>query len=562
MSTKKSRAGIGGRRPVVAVAAATALAIVGASFGAAAANAVTPPTSATPDLSKVSSWTQVPGYDFQSTTLPGTKTKALRISNSVANTASDYQMISQLESPQIAAAGPRGTSDASYDTFTANFTLSAKDYATQPDLAVEVSVNSGYNRAGGDLLLREEAGQKLTLTNFSAKPDSDADEGEWNYSTQSIDFTKPVAFKIVSHFEADDSEDTFKVYINGATTPILTGSTFETYADAVGTPAETANELLFRAVDRQVDPDGAEAGYPWTSVTPSDDELAALNGNGFYFSGLNYAVSNTDTASPLNFATSIGSGAAAVGAPLTATITTSAKNVNFAYQWLRNGVAISHATAASYTPTSSDFAKKLSVKVVGSKPGYVTTTHQSSQTSAVAIGAFTSDDGATISGTAAVGSKLTAHITTVPTGTHAFQWYANDVAIKNATASNYTIPASEIGATIKVAIKVQSTDVTTLKVESAETDAVVAGTLTFTNPTISGTAAVGKTLTAKSTVTSGALVRYAFFADDTLVQLSTSSSLALTWDLAGKHITVQVSAVKAGYTSATSAVSSATAAVK
>ena len=42
------------------------------------------------------------------------------------------------------------------------------------------------------------------------------------------------------------------------------------------------------------------------------------------------------------------------------------------YQWLRDGKAISKATSSSYTLTKADAGKKVSVKVTGSKSGYVT----------------------------------------------------------------------------------------------------------------------------------------------------------------------------------------------
>jgi hypothetical protein len=560
MPKNNIRGGFGRRRPVVAIAAAATLALVGGSLGVAAANAVAVPTSGTPTLSRVSSWTHAPGYDVQGTTLPGTSTPALRISNSVTNPLL-YQAMTQLESPAIASAGPRGTSDADYDTFTANFTLSAKSYATQPDLAVEVSVDTAGNRAGGDLLLREEADQKLTLTNFYANAGSAADVGDWNAATTEVSFTKPIAIKYVAHFNPDDSKDTVNVYLNGSKTPALTGSTFETYADSQDTPAETVNALLFRAVDRQVDLTQAN-GVPWADVAPTSDEETALEGNGFYFSAINYAVTNTAAVTTLPFSVPVITGTPAVGAALTATTDTgSVSGVNFAYQWLRNGVAISKATGSTYTPTSSDYKQKLSVKVTASKPGYSSPSRTSAATTAVGIGTIVVSADASITGVASVGSKLTAHITTAPAATYSFQWFANDVAVKGATASTYTVPAGELGKTISVAVKGTKTDFTTVTSTSDETAAVVEGTLTFSTPTISGTTKVGKSLTAKVTATSGALLRYSFYANDVLVQLSTSPTLVLTWDLAGSNITVSVSGLKQGYTPLTSAVSAPTAAV-
>jgi hypothetical protein len=44
------------------------------------------------------------------------------------------------------------------------------------------------------------------------------------------------------------------------------------------------------------------------------------------------------------------------------------------YQWLREGKAITAATAASYVPTATDVGRHLSVAVVASAPGYLPVT--------------------------------------------------------------------------------------------------------------------------------------------------------------------------------------------
>ncbi|MFY0406649.1 carboxypeptidase regulatory-like domain-containing protein [Solicola sp. PLA-1-18] len=47
-------------------------------------------------------------------------------------------------------------------------------------------------------------------------------------------------------------------------------------------------------------------------------------------------------------------------------------DLSLSYQWLRNGVAIPGATAKTYTPTSADTGKTLTVRVLASAPGAVT----------------------------------------------------------------------------------------------------------------------------------------------------------------------------------------------
>ena len=545
---------------VVAVSATAALALAGVALATAPANAV---TSTTPDLSKASSWAKVPtaNFDGAATKLPGKSTSAFRLSNWVSD-ASMYGAAEQFETPAVNLAGPRGASAASYDTFTESFTLSAASYATQPDLSVEVSPDTNGNRAGGDLLLREEAGQKLSLTNFHLKAGATGDEAsDWGYSTATIDFTKPVTIKYVALFNPDAAADIVKIYVNGSSTPLVTGSTFETYHAIDGNPAQTVNALNFRATSRKValnDPDEA-----WTSPEISSDEYAALKGKGFYFSGLTYGVSNTEASNPIEFAVPTISGTPAVGETLTAgTDTDQIKAVTFKYQWLRNGAAIGNATKATYALTSSDFGKKISVKVTASKPGYISSTRTSAATAAVGIGTLDLTTPTNITGTAAVGSKLTAHIATSPIAVYTYQWWNGDAAIKGATASTYTVTPTDIGATLSVTATAKKTDFTTVPSRSAGVGPVVAGTLTVSTPTLTGTTKVGQKFTAKATATSGALLRYAFYADDELVQLSTSSTYVTTFDVAGAHLTVKVTALKAGYTTVTSASSAPSSAIR
>ncbi|WP_426323971.1 hypothetical protein [Microbacterium sp. E-13] len=72
------------------------------------------------------------------------------------------------------------------------------------------------------------------------------------------------------------------------------------------------------------------------------------------------------------------SGTAKVGSTLTAnTGTWSPTPTTFAYQWLRNGTAISGATSATYKLVTADAGKSLTVKVTGSRNAYRTITKTS-----------------------------------------------------------------------------------------------------------------------------------------------------------------------------------------
>ena len=101
-------------------------------------------------------------------------------------------------------------------------------------------------------------------------------------------------------------------------------------------------------------------------------------------------------------------GTAAVGATLTASPGTWAPApVVLAYQWKSNGTAIPGATTTTLTVPASSVGQTITVEVTGTKTGYDPLTKDSVPT-AVVIAAITGPT-PTITGTAKVGSTLTAH---------------------------------------------------------------------------------------------------------------------------------------------------------
>lgn len=61
----------------------------------------------------------------------------------------------------------------------------------------------------------------------------------------------------------------------------------------------------------------------------------------------------------------------------------SVKPTHYAYQWLRNGSSISHATKSTYKLTASDKGKHLSVKVTGSRGGFTAGSATSTSTGGI-----------------------------------------------------------------------------------------------------------------------------------------------------------------------------------
>jgi hypothetical protein len=126
------------------------------------------------------------------------------------------------------------------------------------------------------------------------------------------------------------------------------------------------------------------------------------------------------------------------------------------YTWLADGKAIKKATSASYTLTSRDIGKSITVRVVGSRASYVTTTKVSDPTETVSAGqAFDSASTPTVTGTAAVGQMLTstvnplwsAHTLTVM---YSYQWLRSGKPIKGATNHYYWLTSKDAGKTVSV----------------------------------------------------------------------------------------------------------------
>ncbi len=233
-----------------------------------------------------------------------------------------------------------------------------------------------------------------------------------------------------------------------------------------------------------------------------------------------------------------------------------------AYQWKANGVAITGATASTYKVAAGLVGRAISVTVTGSKPGYPSVARTSANTAAVVAGTLTAPT-PTVSGTAKVGSTLTATAGSwgpAPV-TLSYLWKVNGVAISGATARTYLVAATMVGKRITVTVTGTKAGYTTAARTSAAGAAVLAGTLTSPTPTISGTAKVGSTLTAKPGTWGPAPValKYQWKANGANISGATAGTYKIAAAAKGKKITVTVTGSKTGYTTtAKTSISTAT----
>ena len=246
-------------------------------------------------------------------------------------------------------------------------------------------------------------------------------------------------------------------------------------------------------------------------------------------------------------------GSAQVGSILTASVAPWNPVTSFNYAWYRDGTLIGGAMQATYVPTPGDITSTISVRVTPTKTGYDTAPVGSAPTGAVVKGVFGTPPRPTISGTARVGSPLTAHPGTWSPATTNFQYqWSIGGRVAGDEGATYVPVETDRGQSITVIVTASSAGyVDKTSAPSAATAKVAIGTMSPTTPTVSGTRAVGKTLTAiTSGWPTGTRLTYQWYRSGIAISHATNSTY-LTSASDYKHtITVRVSGSLSGYTSA------------
>ena len=134
-----------------------------------------------------------------------------------------------------------------------------------------------------------------------------------------------------------------------------------------------------------------------------------------------------------------------------------------AYQWKKNGAAISGATAATYTTpatTTSDNGAQFSVTVSNSTGNVTSSAATLTVTTASVAPSISAQP---VSQTVTAAQTATFSVTAAGTGPLAYQWKKNSAAISGATAATYTTPAtttSDNGAQFSVTVSNSTGNVT------------------------------------------------------------------------------------------------------
>lgn len=246
------------------------------------------------------------------------------------------------------------------------------------------------------------------------------------------------------------------------------------------------------------------------------------------------------------------SGTAQVGVELSALPGTwTPGDGTYTYSWMAAGTPVSSGSSATYTPTAADLGKTISVEVTASKTGYTSANATSSATSAVLPGAFVAGQTPTISGGAQVGAQLLAlpGTWTPSDGTYTYTWMAAGTLVSSGSSATYTPTADDLGKAISVEVTASRTGYTSANATSSETSAVLPGTFVAGQPpTISGTPRFGVPITASPGSTSPAGTdTYQWLSAGTLIAGATSATYIPTAAVLGQHLSVRVTATRAGY---------------
>lgn len=242
------------------------------------------------------------------------------------------------------------------------------------------------------------------------------------------------------------------------------------------------------------------------------------------------------------------SGTPRVGVPLRALAGSWTSGTRFTYQWYANGTAISGATGFSFTPTASQRGKKLTVRLVGSRPGFAGASRTSAASATVATGVI-SQSAPVIIGLATPGAKLTlSRPQSAPTASSvAYRWKVGGQSISGATGSSLTVKSAWRGRTITVSATVKKSGYTT-KTVTSEGAKVGSKFTRSANPSISGSTRVGSTLKASTgTWSPKPSFSYRWYADGKPISGATRSTYSLQGTDYNKKITVSVRTYRSGY---------------
>jgi hypothetical protein len=257
----------------------------------------------------------------------------------------------------------------------------------------------------------------------------------------------------------------------GASTPTSTSKAYQWYRGSTEIPGATASTYTLTAADVgyqvKVKVTASASGYVSASAESTPQTVAAAT-----LSLSSYAVQFTSAA-----------------ASTSSSIAVTTNQATWSWKssdptWLSVTKSTSSFTVrATENTTASARTGTITISAPGAASRVVTVTQVGKPTVVIT--------GVTVSGTFAVGQRLTAQsgVTTPTTTTKAYQWYRGSTLITNATASTYTLTATDVGYQVKVKVTASASGYISASAESTPTLVEAAKvSLSPTSLTLSSTA--------------------------------------------------------------------------
>ncbi|MGC3953517.1 MAG: hypothetical protein QM804_04575 [Propionicimonas sp.] len=239
-----------------------------------------------------------------------------------------------------------------------------------------------------------------------------------------------------------------------------------------------------------------------------------------------------------------------IGVTLTAVPGKWDQAARLSYRWLVGGRAVPGATAIGFVPRPEDLGKTVTVEVTGSRGWFQPVTRSSAPTAKVLPLLPLTVGKPSISGTPRIGVTLTAKPGSWTSGTTlSYQWLVSGKAVTGATGVSFVPRKSDKGKRITVKVTGRKAGYQTATATS-KSSSKVRGLLSLKTktPKISGTAKVGRKLTAKpGKWTSSTRFSYQWLVSGKKVAGATGVSFVPRPQDAGRTIKVKVTGSKAGY---------------
>jgi uncharacterized protein YjbI with pentapeptide repeats len=241
-------------------------------------------------------------------------------------------------------------------------------------------------------------------------------------------------------------------------------------------------------------------------------------------------------------------GVSNVGSILTAVAGVWDSGVALTYQWLRDGIPIAGAISATYELTSADYSHQVSVSVTGSSTGYISST-QTSSASTVTLGAMVRTPVPVVSGGAAVSSTLTVNPGVWDPGvTLSYQWLRDGIPIAGAISATYELTSADYSHQVSVSVTGSSTGYISSTQTSSASTVALGNQANTPVPVVSGSVAVGSTLTANPGIWDlGVTLSYQWLRDGLPISGATSATYKILISDLGSSIALKVTGSAAGF---------------